>query len=99
MAPRGVEKAFRGLDAGEHGRGGVMRDGRAQRPGAAADVEPAPARREAEPGKKARRHAPAPAADVALVGVAALPGVGHGSRIHAPWWTAQPNFRMHAGLT
>ena len=88
VLPRRPEEAFRRLDASHRSGRALLEDRGAQRPRPAADVEPAPGRGHRQPGKKARRDLAAPAADVPLVRVSALPGVRdsrvHGATVAAP---------------
>ena len=82
LARRG-EESRRRFDAGDVGGCAPRQDRLDERPGSAADVDPSERVRRAEPGEKARRDDAAPAADVPLVRVAALPAVRSPVRCHA----------------
>src|SRR4029078_13190125 len=70
-----AEKSLRRLHATHQSGWPVLQKRGAQRPRPAADVEPLLALGHRQPGKETRRDLPAPAADVLLVWIAALPGV------------------------
>src|SRR5262245_13985856 len=68
MFARVGDKARRLVDALDRDRGGGGEDGLAERAGAAADVEPAAARRQRQPCQELARHQAAPATNIRLIG-------------------------------
>ena len=76
QAPGGVRDVrLRRVDPDDRGRRGVREEGLGERAGAAADVEPAAARRHVEPVDELARHEPAPPPDVALEALGVVPDV------------------------
>jgi hypothetical protein len=69
------DEAFRRIDSQNSLRHRAVEDDAAERPRAAADIEPAPARRDRKPVDEVARHRRAPAPDIALIGLAARPDI------------------------
>ena len=96
------EKAFRRLDARHRHWRTAVQDRRAERSGAASDIQPAPRGGTFNHERNRGRDLPAPAAYVLLVGIASFPGIRYGRGRHRAYFRyfafGRPYFAVNVAL-